>query len=68
MSPAIREIDPDTLRIIAAAVERQGGDYSDLEDLAESWVRVQRRGEERVKVIEREVREVQAEYAKERNS
>ena len=30
-------MDEATIRAIAGAVERQGGDYSDVEDLLDTW-------------------------------
>jgi hypothetical protein len=40
-------IDPDTARAIAEAVEREGGDWDDVEDLIDVWGRVARRNGER---------------------
>jgi hypothetical protein len=53
-------LDKATLRAIANAVERQGGDYSDVEDLIETWERVNRRNGERADLIRREARELGA--------
>jgi hypothetical protein len=40
-------LDTATIRAIANAVERQGGDYSDVQDLIDVWERVQCRNGER---------------------
>lgn len=45
------------LRAIAQAVEHQGGDYTDVEDLVETWERVNRRNDERADIIRREAHE-----------
>jgi hypothetical protein len=50
-------LDPTLITAIAEAVERQGGDYSDVQDLLDVWQRVNRRNSERADVIRREARE-----------
>jgi hypothetical protein len=50
-------LDPTLITAIAEAVERQGGDYSDVQDLIEVWQRVNRRNGSRADVIRREARE-----------
>jgi len=42
---------------IAKAVEAEGGDMADVEDLVATWERVARRNSERADVIRREVAE-----------
>jgi hypothetical protein len=51
-------LDPSSVRAIAEAVEAQGGDYTDVEDLVETWERVARRNGERADVIRREAAEM----------
>jgi hypothetical protein len=46
--------DLATIRAIAEAVERAGGDYSDVEDLCDVWDRVARRNGERADRIRAE--------------
>ena len=53
-------LDPKLIRSIADAVERQGGDYEDVQDLIDVWQRVNRRNGERADVIRREARELAA--------
>jgi hypothetical protein len=50
--------DPQIIRAIARAVEQQGGDLADVEDLVAVWERVQRRNSERASVIRREAHEL----------
>jgi hypothetical protein len=50
------------VRVIAEAVQRQGGDMADVEDLLHVWQRVQRRNDERADVIRREAREMHERY------
>ncbi len=50
-------LDLTLIHAIAAAVEREGGDLTDVEDLIAAHERVQRRNGERADVIRREVRE-----------
>jgi hypothetical protein len=47
-------LDRASLVAIAEAVERQGGDYADVEDLIETWERVNRRNSERADLIRSE--------------
>jgi hypothetical protein len=50
---------PDSLvRAIAEAVEREGGDMEDVDDLVAVWKRVERRNGGRAVVIRREAREL----------
>ena len=51
-------LDTATIRAIANAVERQGGDYSDVQDLIAVWERVNRRNGERADLIRREAAEM----------
>ena len=51
-------LDTATIRAIANAVERQGGDYSDVQDLSAVWERVNRRNSERADLIRREAAEM----------
>ncbi len=51
-----------TIRAIANAVEAQGGDYGDVEDLIWTWERVQCRSDERARVIRREAAELRERY------
>lgn len=50
-------LDPTLIRSIAEAVEHQGGDYEDVQDLIAVWKRVNRRNGERADVIRREAHE-----------
>jgi hypothetical protein len=52
----------NVLVAIATAVERQGGDMADVEDLLSVWQRVARRNDERADVIRREARELHERY------
>ena len=47
-------LDTASVRAIAEAVEAQGGDYFDVEDLIETWERVNRRNGERADLIRAE--------------
>jgi hypothetical protein len=47
-------LDPALIRAIAEAVERAGGDYSDVHDLIDVWQRVQRRNNDRADLIRAE--------------
>jgi hypothetical protein len=51
-------IDPALARKIAEAVEAQGGDYSDVEDLIDVWERVARRNEEGAALCRRQAGEL----------
>jgi hypothetical protein len=51
-------IDRALARNIAEAVEQQGGDYTDVEDLIDIWERVARRNDEHAAVCRREAREL----------
>jgi len=44
-------LDPTLVRAIAEAVEHQGGDYSDVQDLIAVWQRVARRNDERAALV-----------------
>jgi hypothetical protein len=44
-------LDLARVRAIAEAVERAGGDYSDVQDLIDVWERVQRRNSDRADLI-----------------
>jgi hypothetical protein len=52
------------IRAIATAVERQGGDMDDVDDLVLVWQRVARRNAERADVCRREAREVHERYGR----
>jgi hypothetical protein len=52
------KLDREVIRAIAEAVERQSGDYGDVQDLIAVWQRVTRRNAERADVIRRESREM----------
>ena len=56
----------DMVKAIARAVEAQGGDMADVDDLVWTWERVHRRNRERADICRREARELATKVAPER--
>lgn len=51
---------PALIRAVAEAVEREGGDFTDVEDLIDVWMRVERRNNERADRIRAEAAKLKA--------